>query len=230
MKIKKLQALAVICIIVGIMIAIQYRANLHSKAYISYKQWSNIKTEINNLDKQNQDLAKEIILLRNKLARDNSQRIDKELKTRLDEANILAGFTPVGGAGIIVMLDDNPDLMLEKSDINSFIIHDINLLLVINQLKAAGAEAISVNSERIVVNSEVRCAGPTILVNLNRVAPPFEIKAIGDPEKLESALLSKEGELEALRLMGIRVNMQKTNKVEIPAYNGMPNFRYSHSK
>ena len=66
-----------------------------------------------------------------------------------------------------------------------YIIHDDDLLRVINELRAAGAEAIAINGERIVAMSEIRCAGPTLSVNNNRSAPPYEIKAIGNPNNLE---------------------------------------------
>ncbi len=68
------------------------------------------------------------------------------------------------------------------------LIHDEDLLKLVNELKAAGAEAITVNEQRVVASTEIRCAGPTISVNNNRISPPYVIQAIGDPAGLESAL------------------------------------------
>jgi uncharacterized protein YlxW (UPF0749 family) len=59
-------------------------------------------------------------------------------------------------------------------------------LKIVNEMRVSGAEAISVNDERITAMSEIRCAGTTILVNLNKIAPPFVIKATGNPQLLES--------------------------------------------
>ena len=66
-----------------------------------------------------------------------------------------------------------------------YIIHDEDLLRVLNELCAAGAEAISINDQRIVATTEVRCAGPTVSVNNVRSAPPYVIKAIGNPKKFD---------------------------------------------
>ena len=59
---------------------------------------------------------------------------------------------------------------------------------MVNELKAAGAEAVSVNDQRLVAVSPVRCAGPTIFVNNTPQTPPYVIRAIGEPNTLETAL------------------------------------------
>ena len=80
-------------------------------------------------------------------------------------------------------------LYTSTDDPNRYIIHYENLLYLVNDLRNAGAEGISINGQRIVVSSEIRCVGNVILVNTTRLAPPFEISAIGDPKALELSLI-----------------------------------------
>ena len=111
---------------------------------------------------------------------------------------------------------------------------DINALRQIrldklNELCAAGAEAVSINSERIVSTSSIRCVGNTILVNNKRCAPPFEIKAIGDSSTLESGLNIRGGVIDVLRLYKIEVNVTKMSKINIGKFGGTLSFRHAET-
>ena len=112
---------------------------------------------------------------------------------------------------------------------NLYIIHDEDLLRVLNELRAAGAEAISLNDQRIVAMSEVRCAGPTVSVNNVRSAPPYVIKAIGAPKTLTSALRLRGGVVETFEFWGIQVKIKAADKVHIPALKAPRNFEYAQS-
>ena len=116
------------------------------------------------------------------------------LSKDLAKAQFLAGLTDVKGPGVVVTLNDSktplpagmPAGILGATPPN--IIHDTDIGQVVNELKAAGAEAISVNDQRLVAVSPIRCAGPTIFVNNTPQTPPYVIKAIGDPRTLSTAL------------------------------------------
>ena len=105
--------------------------------------------------------------------------LEKELK----ETNILLGLKDVKGKGIQVTLTDN-----EEEDIEAY-----DLLELVNELRLAGAEAISINGERIVAMSEIVDINYSfIVVNGNRISSPYIVKAIGDQTYLESGLTAKE--------------------------------------
>ena len=110
--------------------------------------------------------------------------------TPLTEAQLLAGLTPVQGPGIIVTLNDSQKLAphIPAGFAPPNLIHDTDIAAVVNELKAAGAEAISVNGQRLVATSAIRCVGPTIFINYTPQAPPFVIKAIGDSKALQTAM------------------------------------------
>jgi uncharacterized protein YlxW (UPF0749 family) len=100
-----------------------------------------------------------------------------------------------------------------------FVIHDTNLVAVVNELKAAGAEAIEINGQRIVGNTAIRCAGPIILINTKQVAPPFIVEAIGNQNNLMQ-LDMIGGELDYLRGLGLKVSIDKKDNLDLPAYEG----------
>ena len=212
------------------MISYQYKASTSEPSTASSYRWSEQTVELENLRKQNDALVNEVVSLRSKLAMTDSNQQTAALKDELAKANLSAGLLPVVGSGIIVTINDSSSALLAGDDPNDYIVHDWNLLFIINELKAAGAEAISVNGERITASSEVRCAGPTILINLTRLTPPFEIKATGNATALESSLRLKGGEIEALILRGIKVNIQKADYIEIPAFRGAVKYEYSKPK
>ena len=110
------------------------------------------------------------------------------------------------GPGIIVTLNDSklpypkdmpPGVLPGMAPEN--IIHDTDINQTVNELKTAGAEAISVNDQRLVATSPVRCAGPTVYVNNTMAAPPFVIKAIGDAKTLQAALNISGGEVDQIK-------------------------------
>ena len=93
-------------------------------------------------------------------------------------------------------------------------------MVIVDYLKLAGAEAISINEERILNMTDIVDVGinSLIFVNQQRILAPYEIKAIGDPTKLESTLLGNGGYVEELRNYGFKITIEK-DKVVIPKYN-----------
>lgn len=105
----------------------------------------------------------------------------------LNNVNLLLGKTDVEGEGVIITLKDGE----ENSEETPMVTPD-NLNLLINELKLAGAEAISINDERIINMSDITVVNDTlILINQQRVISPYIIKAIGDQTYLESTLVGK---------------------------------------
>lgn len=133
----------------------------------------------------------------------------------LDEVKLKAGLSDIKGPGITIKLDDAP---ARKNYPTSFlIIHDADIKKIVNELKKAGAQAISINTERLLATSEQVCAGPTILINKNRYPVPYTIKAVGNAD----SLYKKVDESERIMLMrrdGIRISIEKSKEIQIPKY------------
>ena len=146
--------------------------------------------------------------------------------TDLKTLEIIAGITKVKGEGIEIRLEDGGIDDINQSSRTDTIVHDSDLLSIINELKAAGAEAISVNDERIVNTTSVRCVGPVIQINYNKVASPFVIKAIGNSKLLYSALNIQNGIVDILKNAKIKVNIEMKKNIEINEYSGDYTFKY----
>jgi uncharacterized protein YlxW (UPF0749 family) len=114
-----------------------------------------------------------------------------EIKSQIEQIKLYNGFTAVRGPGIMLRVSDNinEDYDLELME---RIVHDVDIVVLLNDLKAAGAEAIEVNGKRIINISEVVCAGPLIRVNGEVIPAPFVIIAIGDMDELYDAV-TEEG-------------------------------------
>jgi uncharacterized protein YlxW (UPF0749 family) len=95
-----------------------------------------------------------------------------------------------------------------------------DILKLVNDLKAAGATAISINGQRIVTTSEIVNAGPTITVNQTRISPPIEIRAIGTPKLLRASLEIRGGILEYLEFFGIKGQIKESANIKVPPYTG----------
>ncbi len=181
------------------------------------------KEKYENAYKQLEQSLTELEELR-KVAASDSQTAG-EIETQINEANKLLGLTEISGKGIIITLDDanSVDVIGSASD---YIVHDLDLVEVVNELFNAGAEAISINNQRIVSTTSISCSGNIIKVNDEKLGVPFEIKAIGLPEKLDGALSRPGGYLELMSDDGVQVSVKKSDSITIPKYEGV--YRYDY--
>lgn len=149
----------------------------------------------------------------------------KGMEADLLRAENLAGLTDVYGPGIMVTLTDakNPDPSVPAE---YFILHDSDIRSLVNELLSAGAEAISINDERVVSTTSIRCVGPVVIVNNSRSSAPFVIKAIGDSVTLENALNMTGGIVSELKNWNIGVQIQKMNRIDMKAYSGSVTFKH----
>jgi uncharacterized protein YlxW (UPF0749 family) len=155
------------------------------------------------------------------------------LNSQIKQLQMRAGLTSVNGPGIRLVMTDNPTAAAQAA--GSFLpgmVHDFDLLQVVNDLRAAGAEAISVNGRRITGYSPIRCVGPVIHINWEPAAPPFRVEATGDPDTLYAALNMPQGILDNLRNPQIGpplgIKMAKANDLSLPPAAGAgPQFRVS---
>lgn len=189
---------------------------------------------IKNLNKYKQNV-KEMKLLVNNMqnAVDNEKQIYDDYKTRqfldniieinsqIEQIKFYNGFTDVRGPGIMLSVSDST---IEDSnrDIMERIVHDVDIVVLLNDLKAAGAEAIEINGRRIINISEVVCAGPLIRVNGYVIPAPFIIRAIGDQDELFNAV-TEEGTYayELKNTYGMEVAVRRSYNLTVPKFYGI---------
>lgn len=143
---------------------------------------------------------------------------DSDLGSKLDLVNrykLLAGLTNVEGEGITITMRDAK--VKQDLDPSLFLIHDMDIIRVFNELKIAGAQAIAINGERVLTVSEIMCAGPTVRINRNRYPVPYVINAIGNTDTLSSTL---ENSLifQLLKDYDISIKIEKKSKLLIRKY------------
>ena len=147
---------------------------------------------------------------------ESSKLVEKELA----QTNMYLGKTDVEGQGIEITIKD-----INNEDIKPISAED--LLIIVDYLKLAGAEAISINEERIINMSDiVYVSNSIIFVNQQRILSPYVIRAIGDSTKLESTLLGNGGYIEELKNIGFDININRENKINIKKYSKDIGYKY----
>ena len=160
------------------------------------------------------------------LAANNSDGDSKNEEEITNNQKIL-GLTSLSGQGIIIKLDENRDVNSnEVANINGYLVHEEDLLYIVNELFNAGADAISINDQRIVASTPILCDGNIIRINGQMVGVPLTIKAIGYPERLDYALTRPGGYLEIMANDGIKVTVEKNGNIEIPKFDGVYSYNY----
>lgn len=167
-----------------------------------------LQEELRQMEEEREEIERQ-------LGNDNNPLIN-ELLTERDRMELLSGFTSVKGSGVVVTLNDAPARDPDM-DPSQLIIHDGDIAAILNILKAAGAQAIAINDERIMATSKQLCAGPTILINQSRYPVPYIIKAIGDPDALYEALEESEAVV-VMHIYNVQVDIRREMEVIIPGF------------
>ncbi len=157
----------------------------------------------------------------------------KALNDVLQKTKMLAGLLDTEGKGVVLVLNDSQKRRssVRAFDADKFIIHDVDLQQVVNEMLASGAEAIGINGQRMIGRTSIRCVGPTIQVNGVPISPPFTVSAIGPPETLAGGLNLPGGVLDGLRTYDPDMfKLEKHERVVLPAYAGSTELRYSMTR
>ena len=152
---------------------------------------------------------------------ENNEKNSKLLDQEYADTEKYLGYTDVQGEGIQVVLDDTEYKQVQSSDI----------LSLVNELRLAGAEAISINDERVVSTTEiVNVDTRFVIVNGKRVVAPFTIKAIGDKKYLESAISIKGGYVDEIKAKEITINYSVEDKLTINKFSGKMSLQNAKEK
>ena len=147
------------------------------------------------------------------------------LQQDVDAVAAVAGLTPLRGPGLRVTLRDSelPLTEAENADVNDLVIHEQDLQAVVNALWAGGAEALSINGQRVLATSAVRCVGNILLLNGRVHPPPYVMEAIGDVEGLTQGLdrdVSVTAFRRAAEAYGLGYDVEGVEELVLPAYGG----------
>src|SRR5690554_3488971 len=181
-------ALTLVSLILGLMLATQFKNVQKVGGNVSVQRTQELTEYIKKLESDNENLLNQINEYKDIISSYENTSQDETLLNELIRTKSQAGLMSMEGPGVVITVDN---LLISGWDGNQQVfqsVHYDDLLRLINELNAAGAEAIAINNERVISTTEIRNAGDYIVINTNRHSTPFEIKAIGNPDNLEAAL------------------------------------------
>ena len=222
--------LGIMCLILTLAIVIQTRTiNNTNKTAAQGLTNNNLRDQVlkwkekyDSEYEELQDAKKELEKIRT-IASQNTEG-SEEKEEELLKNNMMIGLTDVEGEAIIVTLRDNASVTTDSlsitDSISNYLVHDSDLISIVNELKNAGAEAISINDQRVVINTSITCEGNVISVNGEKISSPFIIKAIGNSSYMSSALTRPGGPIKSFTGY-IGASVKESNNIEISKYTGV---------
>lgn len=130
----------------------------------------------------------------------------------------LAGYAPLRGEGVVVTLSDRVATKTKAlPGVDPGLVHDYDLLSLVNELRAAGAQGIAVNGVRLTAQTAIRAVGSTIRIGGKTTSPPFQIEAVGVAGLLGATLKKRGGLLEQTRFQGPHSDLLPASQISLPA-------------
>lgn len=184
-----------------------------------------VQGKYESLYKELEDKEKKLEEARQSAA--NKNEGDTQNETSIKNNQKLLGLTEVSGQGIIIKLDENREVNSnEVANISGYLVHEEDLLYIVNELFNSGADAISINDQRIVSTTSILCDGNIIRINGKMIGVPLTIKAVGYPERMDYALTRPGGYLEVMANDGVKISVEKNDNINIPKYDGVYSYDY----
>ena len=203
---------ALLCLLLGIAIVTQVRQN-ESGDSLETARPADLLVLLDSLRQREATLNAEVSELQNTLnslqaSGNNDQAAIQAAQARLAALSILVGAVGATGPGVTVTIDDpgpgvSPEVMLD----------------VINELRAAGAEAIEINdahqSVRVGVDTWVVGMPGSLTVDSKTLSPPYSVLAIGDPPTLAAAMNIPGGAEDSIKRVGARMSVRQADRVDV---------------
>lgn len=226
----------IVAVFVGLTISVQIYSldgNVVEGSLIPIQKAQSLAAELAKLKDEREVLMEEYTSLEAKIKeiQDTEAKEDvliRNVVTELDKYKTISGMRDVKGPGVIITVQDPPtEANMENGE--STIMYNYSLLLMlINKLNDAGAEAISINGQRYMSVTEISLAGSNVNINSVPTAPPFIIRAIGNPDTLDATLNIRFGIVDQMRSRyDLQVKIEKRDEIIVPRYNEIIKFRYA---
>ncbi len=213
--------IGIVAMVLSMLLVFQLRTEWKIRSVLPTRQ-------INELSKLFSTQKRELEKYEQEIADLRRQVKDYDRDRELTRLKMAAGLVPLTGKGVRIVLSDSDKKLKDYEDPVFYIVHYDQLELLVNELWAAGAEAIAVNGYRIGNTTGFSCAGTTILVDTKRLAPPYIVEAIGDPDNLKNALMMPGGFVEQQILsFNLKFSIQPQDDLLIPAYKGSISFEHA---
>lgn len=210
-------AMGLMIVLLGVLLGVQFRVD-RGVPSVGPENIGEMAVLLLQADKQDAVLAKQVAELKAQIvSREQGIAKYRSIVEQLDQARAEAGLTQLSGPGVTVVMTEPPG---GPGGNGIFSIHDTDVLMILNELRAAGATALSINGQRVVATTEVRLAGNIFSINNTPAAPPFTILALGNPTTLSQALNLRGGVVDTLEAVGIGFKIHKSQNITVPPYQG----------
>jgi uncharacterized protein YlxW (UPF0749 family) len=212
-------SLTILCFFLGLLVVAQFRTQrMTGGSHLSVSSADQLAI-ISSLVENNARLREEREALGEQLSeyqQTTGRTMLEALVEELNKVRVINGLVEVSGAGVEVGID-GPIGVLDVQDL-------------INELRNAGAEALTINGERLTLYSVITSPEDGVMtVNGTRLSRPYVLQVIGDPETMETALLRKGGLIAALErnYEGLIVSVVRRERMVLPVYRGAIEFVYA---
>lgn len=219
-KVKVALTLGITALIVALAIVLQLRAvKEYKSSNVEDLREDEIKTQIATYQSRYAEEQAQLEENQNKIeeykaANDETEKSSTLLEKELSESEMLLGLTDVRGEGVIITLTDTDDAKYTSE----------NLRYLVNELKYAGAEAISINDNRVVNLTDIATINDSFIIMNNgevRLNSPYVIKAIGDRKYLTSTLnMKNSGFVDLMKSNNLTVEVKEYDSITIGKYTG----------
>ncbi|SFC96037.1 DUF881 domain-containing protein [Clostridium uliginosum] len=226
-------------IVLGILISTNFDiGKIQSFAQLNAKQYQNAIEERASLYKEIGSLKENNIKTKDKINEytkedKKNEKILQDMKAQIIDYGLFTGLSQVQGPGIVLKINDGNINLQEDTqyETDNKIFHDNDMALVLNELRKAGAEAISVNNHRIVPWTGVICNWAFLGFEDNKMeSAPFNIYAIGDTEKLKTALLEEGSHVKTLMIRKLYVEIEEKDAIIMPPTTADSNVKFMKRK
>lgn len=226
--------LGIMCLILSIAISIQIKtmnsvSSTASRTLADNELRDNVlkwKEKHDNLSQELKKAEKKLEEVRQQATQNDTSSSAKE--EELKKNNTLLGLTNVSGSGIVIEIEDGKDNSLFPIDNPSdLLIHNDDLMSLLNELRNADAEAIEINGQRIIDSSSITCEGNIIKINGEKIGSPFTIKAIGSQALLYGSIMREGSYLELMKDRGVSIQkVSQEDTIYINKYGGTISSKY----
>ena len=235
-KTRYIIALSTLSVLFGLLLSLRKGQKVENYSLISLNSLQTMKNDI-------EDSKNEISSIKNsieektqklnqleKITKQDDNQLENYINHEIETMQLISGLKDMKGPGIKFTIADNDEEHIIGENIQDDIIHDSEIQIILNDLKNAGAEAISINGERVIYKSEVKCGGPIIRINGKSSANPFVIEVIGDPKVLYSSVTAKESFGWMLKeVYNKKVEVEMIDEIFISKYNWLDSsFKYAN--
>lgn len=232
-KAKEVSALVIVSIFLGLILSIQFKTvnRTVGEGVLPTQRAQQLASELKKVQTERDSYVNRVEELEDKIEQYEKGEIDQNayaenLYKDTLKYRMLAGYMDLEGEGVILEINDPPEDVQYGGVFN--IVDELDLILqIVSILNAADAEAISINDQRYTAYTEIVRAGNHIEINGVSTNAPILIKAIGNPDTLESALMFKGGVVWELRRYNYLVHLTQDKNIQIPKYRVVKEFKYA---